>query len=297
MNTDDNVTNNRTSAVDASSGKAPEMDEIIDLVDEVLLDDDAIQLEEVPEIETETEEDDEGLIELTDVVEESSSEPQIGDTALDVGADEIFDLEMEEIPEEEEPIELTDEVVPGVDLSKDEEPIELVDEVAPEVDSAQDDDLVIELFDTAEEPAADSEETESSELLEAEMSIPETEDDSLEDIFSIETSDEGPETPVEQAPEDEDFNLFDADEQPPVDIVETGIEAVERSEVGLEKGVQEPMAGALEQAVLERLSDDKLEEIVTSILKPAIEEKVERILLEAAEAAIAREIERLKQAL
>ena len=277
MNTEDNVTNNRTSAVDAPSGKAPEMDEIIDLVDEVLLDDDASQLEEAPEIEAETEED-EGLIELTDVVEERSSEPQIGDTAFDVGADEIFDLEMEERPE-------------------DEEPIELVDEVAPEVDSAQDDDLVIKLFDTAEEPAADSEETESSELLKSETSIPETEDDSLADIFSIETSNEGPETPVEQVSEDEDFGLFDADEQPPVDIVETGLEAVERSEVGLEEGVTEPMAGALEQAVLERLSDDKLEEIVTSILKPAIEEKVERILLEAAEAAIAREIERLKQAL
>ena len=277
MNTEDNVTNNRTSAVDAPSGKAPEMDEIIDLVDEVLLDDDASQLEEAPEIEAETEED-EGLIELTDVVEERSSEPQIGDTAFDVGADEIFDLEMEERPE-------------------DEEPIELVDEVAPEVDSAQDDDLVIKLFDTAEEPAADSEETESSELLKSETSIPETEDDSLADIFSIETSNEGPETPVEQVSEDEDFGLFDADEQPPVDIVETGLEAVDRSEVGLEKGAQEPMAGALEQAVLERLSDDKLEEIVTSILKPAIEEKVERILLEAAEAAIAREIERLKQAL
>lgn len=277
MNTEDNVTNNRTSAVDAPSGKAPEMDEIIDLVDEVLLDDDASQLEEAPEIEAETEED-EGLIELTDVVEERSSEPQIGDTAFDVGADEIFDLEMEERPE-------------------DEEPIELVDEVAPEVDSAQDDDLVIKLFDTAEEPAADSEETESSELLKSETSIPETEDDSLADIFSIETSNEGPETPVEQVSEDEDFGLFDADEQPPVDIVETGLEAVDQSEVGLEEGVTEPVAGALEQAVLERLSDDKLEEIVTSILKPAIEEKVERILLEAAEAAIAREIERLKQAL
>ena len=51
MNTDDNVTNNRTSAVDAPSGKAPEMDDIIDLVDEVLLDDDTGQLEQAPEIE------------------------------------------------------------------------------------------------------------------------------------------------------------------------------------------------------------------------------------------------------
>lgn len=277
MNTDEKVTKDQTSAVDTPSGKDPEMDEIIDLVDEVLIDDDTGQLEQAPEIEAGTDED-EGLIELTDVVEESSSEPQIGDTALDMGAEEIFDLEMEERPEEEEPVEL-------------------VDEVPPEVDSAQDDDLVIELFDTAEEPATDSEETESSELLEAETSIPETEDDSLTDIFSIEMSDEGPETPVEQVPEDEDFGLFDADEQPPVDIVETGLEAVDRSEVGSKEGAPEPVAGALEQAVLERLSDDKLEEIVTSIVKLAIEEKVERILLEAAEAAIAREIERLKQAL
>ena len=295
MNTDDNVTKSSTSAVDAPSGKAPEMDEIIDLVDEVLLDEDTSQLDEVSKVEAEPEED-EGLIELMDVVEDSSSEPQSGDTALEVGVDELFDLELEEKPEEDEPIELTDEVVPGVDLSND-EPIELVDEVVPEVDSAQDDDLIIELVDTAEEQAADSEESESSEPLEVESSIPETDDDSLADIFSVEMSDEGPETPVEQADEDDDFNLLDADEQSPADIVETGLESVEVSEVGLEDSTTEPMTGALEQSVLERLTDDKLEEIITSIVKPAIEEKVERILLEAAEAAIAREIERLKQAL
>jgi hypothetical protein len=275
--------------------KDPEMDDIIDLVDEVL-DDDTSQLDEVSEVVAEPDKDDD-LIELTDVVEEGSPEPQFGDTALDVGVDEIIDLEIEESPEEEEPIELTDEVVPGVDLSKDEEPIELEDELALEDDSAQDDNLVFELFDTAEEPVADSDETESSELSEAETNIAETEDDSLADIFNLEMSVEGPETPVEQALEDDDFSLLDADEHPPADIVETGLESVDLSEVGLDEGETEPIAGALEQAVLERLTDDKLEEIVTSIVKSAIEEKVERILLEAAEAAIAREIERLKQAL
>ncbi len=201
------------------------------------------------------------------------------------------------MPEEDEPIELTDEVAPEIDLTKEDEPIELVDEVATEVDSEQDDDLIIELVDTVDEQASDSEESESSEPLEVESNIPETDDDNLADIFGVEMSDEGSESPVEQVSEDEDFGLFDSDEQTPADIVETGLDSVEVSEVGLEDDATEPMTGALEQSVLERLSDDKLEEIVTSIVKSAIEEKVERILLEAAEAAIAREIERLKQAL
>ena len=296
MNADDNVTKSSTSAVDASSGKDPEMDEIIDLVDEVLFDDDSSQLDEVSEVEAEPDEDD-GLIELMDVVEDDTSEPQLSDTAFDNGSNELFDLALEEEPEDEEPIKLTDEIVPGVDLSNDEEPIELVDEISPEVDSEQDDDLVLGMIDTAEETPADSEEAESMELMEAETSTPEYEDNSLGDMFSVEMSDDRPETPVMQVDEDEDFGLFDVEGQSPADIVETGLGDDDQPEFVSEEGVTEPMATDLEQAVLERLSDDKLEEIITSIVKPIIEKKVERILLEAAEAAIAREIERLKQAL
>ena len=172
----------------------------------------------------------------------------MGDTAFELGPEEILEPETEQGPEEEEPIEL-------------------VDEVSPEVDSA------------------------------AEMTIPEPDEDSLLDTLGIEMSEEGPETFVEQGPEDEDLGIPEEAEQRLVAPGETQPEAEDQPELGLEEDVPEPVGGALEQAVLEKLSDEKLEEIIASIVKQTIEEKVERILLEAAEAAIAKEIERLKQAL
>ncbi|MCK4729442.1 MAG: hypothetical protein KAT27_10995 [Desulfobacterales bacterium] len=258
MKTDEKGTNDRASAGDAPGGQAQEMEEIIDLVDEVPPDDDSSELEQPPEIESETEEDDEDLIELTDVVEESSSEPETGDTAVEGEAEEIVEPEGEQGPEEEEPIDLTDEVV-------------------PEVDSAQEQEEVVELGDLAEEVGF--------------------EEDSLIDDLGLEISEEGPEIPAEEGPADEDLATPEEDEESLLDIVEPQPEAVDQSELGLEEGVPEPAGGALEQAVLEKLSDEKLEEIVTRIAKQTIEGKVERILLEAAEAAIAKEIERLKQAL
>ena len=192
MNRDDKAKNDRASAGDASGGKDPEMEEIIDLVDEVPPDDDSSRLEQAPEIESETEVDDEDLIELTDVVEENFSDTKIGDTTLEGGAEEILELVGEQGSEEEEPIELVDEVV-------------------PELDSAQEQEEIVELDDLAEGLGSD--------------------EDSLTDTLR------------------------------------------------------------------EKLSDEKLEEIITRIAKQTIEEKVERILLEAAESAIAREVERLKQAL
>jgi hypothetical protein len=192
MNMDDKAKNDRASARDASGGKDPEMEEIIDLVDEVPPDDDSSRLEQAPEIVSETEVDDEDIIELTDVVEESFSDTKIGDTTLEGGAEEILELVGEQGSEEEEPIELVDEVV-------------------PEVDSAQEQEESVEVDDLAEGVGFD--------------------EDSLTDTL------------------------------------------------------------------LEKLSDEKIEEIITRIAKQTIEEKVERILLEAAESAIAREIERLKQAL
>lgn len=258
MKTDEKGTNDRASAGDAPGGQAQEMEEIIDLVDEVPPDDDSSEAEQPPEIESETEEDDEDPIELTDVVEESSSEPQIGDTAVEGGAEEIIEPEGEQGPEEEEPIDLTDEVV-------------------PEVDSAQEQEEVVELGNLAEEVGF--------------------EEDSLIDDLGLEISEEGPEIPAEEGPADEDLATPEEDEESLLDMVEPQPEAVDQSELGFEEAVPEPVGGALEQAVLEKLSDEKLEEIVTRIAKQTIEGKVERILLEAAEAAIAKEIDRLKQAL
>lgn len=54
---------------------------------------------------------------------------------------------------------------------------------------------------------------------------------------------------------------------------------------------------ALESTVLERVSDERIEGIITRVVEKAIEEKADRILLEVAESAIAKEIDKIKQAL
>ena len=286
MKTDEKDTNDRASAGDASGGQAQDMEEIIDLVDEVPPDDDSSEPEQAPEVKSETEQGDEELMDLTGVVEESSSEPETGDTALEGGAEEIVEPEGDQGSEEEEPIELADEVVPEVDSAQEQE------EVAGEAELA--------------------------ELSEAETSIPELEEDGLIDDLGLEISEEGPEILAEEGPADEDLGTPEEDEESVLDIVEPQPEAEDLPELESEEpsveqepepsvelaqeappseGVPEPVGGALEQAVLEKLSDEKLEEIVTRIAKQTIEGKVERILLEAAEAAIAKEIDRLKQAL
>jgi hypothetical protein len=264
MNTDEKARDDQASAGDDSDGQTADMEEIIDLVDEVPADDDAGQVEQTPEIASETE-DDEELIELTDVVEP----------------------EGEQGPEEEEPIELVDEVVPEADSAQEreegeEEIIELTDEMVPEADSVQEQEEVVEPDDLAEELGLD---------------IEEPGEDGLIDIFDSEITGEGPEIPAEEGLEDAGPGMLEEAEESLVDTGGTEPEAEDRTESGLEEGVSEPVGGALGQAVLGKLSDERLEEIITGVVKQTIEGKVERILLEAAEAAIAKEIERLKQAL
>ena len=190
MNTDEKAKNDRASAGVAPGGKDPELEEIIDLIDEVPPDDDSSRLEQAPEIESETEVDDEDLIELTDVVEESFSETKIGETALEGGAEEIIETVDKQGSEHEEPIELVDEIVPEVDFGQDEEPIELVDEVVPEVGFAQEEEEIVELDDLAEGLSSGAEKTGSPELSEAEISTPEPDEDSLIDTLPERLSDE-----------------------------------------------------------------------------------------------------------
>ena len=59
----------------------------------------------------------------------------------------------------------------------------------------------------------------------------------------------------------------------------------------------EPTDEGLESKLLERVSDERIEAIITRLATKKIEEKADRILLDVAEAAIAKEIEKLKQAL
>ena len=293
MNTNDKARNDGAFAGDVSGEQTPEREEILDLVDEVPLDDDSAPLEQVTQVESRIEED-EDLIELTDVVEENFSEPQIDDAALEWGTVEVLEPETKEGPEDEEvSIELTDELVPGTGY-------------------AQEQEEAIELGDLAEE-------TEGGELSEARISIPEPDQDSLVETLGIEVSEEGREisfeTPVDQGPADEGLaaipeearqpvaDRLESEDWPELDPEELGLDQEPEPFVELAQEAPplerapEPVGGTVEPAVLEGLSDERLEEIITRIVKQTIEEKAERILLEAAEAAIAREIERIKQAL
>ncbi|HID29516.1 MAG TPA: hypothetical protein EYP19_05870, partial [Desulfobacterales bacterium] len=82
MDTDEKARDKQASAGDDSVGQIAEMEEIIDLVDEVATDDDAGNVDQTPEIASKTE-DDEELIELTDVVAESRSEARTGGVTLE----------------------------------------------------------------------------------------------------------------------------------------------------------------------------------------------------------------------
>lgn len=261
MNTDEKPTNDEASARDASGVTPPEIEELIDLVDGVPPDDNSTEPEQGTDVEPKAE-DDEELIELTDVFEEGPSEPK----------EESLEPEGEEGPEEEGPIGLTDEVV-------------------PEVDSVPEQEEGVEPDDLAEEP-------ELAELTEFDIAIPEPEEDSLVENLGLELTEEGLEISEEEGSADEDLeDLSELEsEEPSLDEgPEPSAEFAE--EAPPSGGAPEPVGGALAQAVLEELSEEKLEEIITSIVRQTIEEKVARIIIEAAEAAIAREIEKLKQAL
>lgn len=74
--------------------------------------------------------------------------------------------------------------------------------------------------------------------------------------------------------------------------------AAERLEIDEQQVGADPGIGVEAQgrgAIMEKISEAKVEEIVTRIVKQRVDEKVERILLDAAEAAVSREIEKLKK--
>ena len=304
MKTDEKARDDQASAGDDSVGQIAEREEIIDLVDEVATEDDAGNVEQTRETASKME-DDEALIELTDVVAESDSEARTGDVTLELPPEETLEPKGEQASEEEELIELVDEVVPEAGSGQEEEElIELVDEVVPEAGSEQEEDEEepIELTDEVLS-AADSEQ-EHEEVIEQGdsdeglgLDLEDAEEDSAADPVDLEMTEEGPEIPAEEEIEDPGLAMLEEAQESSVDTGETQPKAEDQAELGLKEGVPEAMAGALEQAVLEKLSDGRLEEIITSVVKQAIEGKVERILLEAAEAAIGKEIERLKQAL
>jgi len=207
-----------------------------------------------------------------------------------------------------------------------EEVIELVDAV-PEESEGQD---VLELTDRVEDQYSQAEEEDLLEFSAADLAPDEPDEDGLAENVGMEITEEPPEIAafakaadpaaaaesVTEEPADDleiSQDLPDAaleGEEVPEDlggfgesdVEEDAGEPVEPSVLYPEQGLvpeagAQPADKALGPEVLERLSDERIEEIVTRVVKETVEKKADRILLEVAEAAIAKEIEKIKQAL
>ncbi len=144
-----------------------------------------------------------------------------------------------------------------------EELIELTDAVE---DLVQEDEEILELHDVAEEQGFRAEQ-DSSELSEGYPVTEQSDEDSLLENMGLEI----PETSL-------------------------GIPPV-AGELEQEATTVWPTDEALESEVLESVSDERIEAIITRVVNDVIEKKAGQILLEAAEAAISKEIERIKRAL
>lgn len=153
---------------------------------------------------------------------------------------------------------------------------------------------VIDLTDVVEEPSKDetSDDAASKGQPDEVLSL---EEEVLEDEGVIELVDEVGEPeleslhPVELTDVAEDQDLG-AEE----DLPETTLGAEERV---LSETASLSTDKMLESAILEGLSEERIEAVITRVVKETIEKKADRIILEVAEAAIAKEIEKIKQAL
>jgi len=154
------------------------------------------------------------------------------------------------------------------DAVNEEDIIELVDEAVEEPESA--DEEVIELSDVAEE----------EDLGPEEGALPQW---SSPGLGSEAFAEQGLQEEVGAERDVTHTHGIPMDEEPPEDMEQA-------------QDLQES-DGALESTVLERVSEEQIEEIITRVVEKVIEKKADRILLEVAESAIAKEIDKIKQAL
>jgi hypothetical protein len=232
-------------------------------------DDDAIALMDAPDDMLEGEDQGEDIIELTDLAEEPPDE----EAGLDGNETQPDALDAEALEEEEI--------------------IELVDAVE---DESEADEGILDLTDMVEDEASQAEET----PIEASPAEIETDEGLVEDMGIV----PGEET-AEMPAEEEDM----ADSEPSVEMAEIAIEEASEADETVEQEALAPEAIEpyesptestgldAEDAVREKLSDEKIEAIITKVVEDAVAEKADRILLEVAESAIAREIEKIKKAL
>jgi hypothetical protein len=173
----------------------------------------------------------------------------------------------QEADELEDVIELEDVVE---EPFAEEDIIELVDEAVDEPGS--EDEKVIELNDVVEEEDLQLDEGASSEWSSPGPGAGESHEDSV-------AEDVGMEMPAAESLG-----------------VTLGEQPAELTAKAQDLQVSDPDR-ALESTILERVSDEQLEAIMTRVAERIMEKKADRVLLEVAEAAIAKEIEKIKQAL
>jgi len=156
------------------------------------------------------------------------------------------------------------------DALDEEDIIELVDEAVDEPESG--DEEVIELSDVVEEEDLQPEKGASSEWSSPGLGTGDFAEQSLEEDVGMEMD----ATPSPGMP---------MDEKPSYDM-------------GQAQDLQESESDRpLKSTILERVSDEQIEAMMTRVIERIVEKKADRVLLEVAEAAIAREIEKIKQAL
>lgn len=153
---------------------------------------------------------------------------------------------------------------------EEEDIIELVDEAVDEPGSQDDD--VIELNEVVEEEDLQLDEGASSEWSSPGPGGGESHEDSVLEDVDMEMPGAEPigatlgEKPAEDTARAQDLQGFDPD-------------------------------SVLESTIIEKVSDEQIEAIISRVAERIMEKKADRVLLEVAEAAIAKEIEKIKQAL
>ncbi|NVM21443.1 MAG: hypothetical protein HWN68_06650 [Desulfobacterales bacterium] len=206
-------------------------------------------------------------IDITDIEEVIDLSEAILMDADDALAPESPDLEPSSAEKEEDVIELTDvHVEPGKEMAAG-------DTVTMTEQKDSEEEQIIELTHVVDEQDSKAEEWETLELSEAGLVDEASDEDSLLEDLDLETSEEYAEIGMEQ---------------------EAARDAVAMSEEIKEEAPAQPAEEVLESALLEKLSDDRIETIIRRVVAETIERKADHILLEVAEAAIAKEIERLK---
>ncbi len=238
MNTEEKTPNDRASAGNVSGEQEPEMEEVLDLVDEISPVDDSSQPEQARDMAPET--DEEQVIDLTDIVEEGPSEIQLGEIALEGEAEEILEPKGEQATEKEEPIELGDKMVPELDITLPE----------PEEDSLIDV-LGMEIFEEGAETTAETPADEEPAY--EELAVPEEVAEVL-----VDTGEAQPEAEVQLQLESEELG------------VEQEVEPV--LEKLSDEKLEEIVTGIVKKAV-----DEKVERILLEAAEAAIAGEIDRL--------------------